>query len=436
MALDPKLITKVKEKAEKFFDKGKFVNALETYEKISEYGEKDPRIFMRIGDIARRAEESEKAIEYYTRASERFVKQGFIIKAIAVCKMILNVDPSRTDMEKRLAKLYEREGMVQGVASPAPATKPTTSAPAPSPAPPGPSGDDDGAIIDPNLIEAPGSPEDKKRSFPRTPLFSDFTRQELAEVVSKVKFTTIDKGQAVFKEGDEGTSIFIVVDGAMDVRGKTPEGEEVLISHLKEGDFFGEFGFFANTRRKSTVQATVPTELLELTKGDLQEIISKHERAAQVIFDFYKERVVDRLMAISKVFRPMSEADRKEVLKRLTLATFDDGQDIMKEGEKGDTMYLMKSGTVQVWIGGDGEKKVLSELKEGEFFGEIALATNKPRMATVTAMGKVEAVVFSRPMIKDILGKYPVIKDILMGVIKERVSDTAKAKEERAAIMT
>ena len=434
MALDAKTISKVKEKAEKYFGKGKFANALETYEKISEYGEKDPRIFIRIGDIARRVEDNEKAIYYYTKASERFVKQGFIIKAIAVCKMVINIDPTRTDMEKRLAKLYEKEGMVQGVSS--------ASAP-PTPPTPVPAGDDDGAIIDPNLIEAPveAAPqgEEQRRTFPRTPLFSDFTRQELIEVVSKVKFITFDEGKAVFKEGDKGTSIFIVVSGAMDVRGRTPEGEEILISHLKEGDFFGEFGFFANTNRKSTVVATTSTELLELTKSDLQTMIARHEGASQVIFDFYKERVVDRLMAISKAFRPMSAADRKEVLKRLTLATFDDGQDIMKEGEKGDTMYLIKSGTVQVWLAageGGGGKKVLSELKEGEFFGEIALATNKPRVATVTAMGKVEAVVFSKPMIKDILGRYPDIKDILLGVIKERVSDTAKAKEERAAIMT
>ena len=47
-------------------------------------------------------------MESYREAADIFVKSGFIVKAIAVCKLILTVDPTLTDIEKRLAELYAR----------------------------------------------------------------------------------------------------------------------------------------------------------------------------------------------------------------------------------------------------------------------------------------------------------------------------------------
>src|SRR3989304_5146231 len=106
MSLDPKAISTVKDKAENYFNKGKFKDALSAYEQIRPEGKKDPRIFIRIGDIHRKLEDAPGAVEAYKEAVETFAKQGFIIKAIGVCKMIMQIDPSQEVVQKRLAKLY------------------------------------------------------------------------------------------------------------------------------------------------------------------------------------------------------------------------------------------------------------------------------------------------------------------------------------------
>ena len=64
------------------------------------------------------------------------------------------------------------------------------------------------------------------------------------------------------------------------------------------------------------------------------------------------------------------------------------------------------------------------------FFGEIALATNRPRTANVTALTDIEVVAFSRLLIKDILERYPKIKDLLEDVIKDRVTERYKLKQK------
>jgi len=459
MALDSGTIAKVKEKAEKYFSKGKFKAAIEAYEKIEEYGRSDPRIFIRMGDSARKIHMDVKAAEYYSKAIEPFIKSGFAIKAIGVCKMIMQIDPSREDVQKKLAELVGDQG--GGGRSPVASAPPVSTQPAPPSAPPvaPPSspgsmpplssvggGDNVEDVEEVEEIEeaAPATapaPEQaggqtatpqKKLTFPRTPLFSDFKKEELFDVVRKVHYREFDEGATIFSEDDDGDSIFIVVDGEAEVTGKKNDGENIVIANLKEGAFFGEFGFFSGAKRQTNVIASTQLGALELKKSDMDEIIAKYPRVSRVLFDFYKERVVDRLMALSDIFAPMSYEDRMEILKHVKSEFFKKGTDLMVEGEAGDTMFLIKSGLVEVWVNGtSGERKSVTDLKEGDFVGEIALATNKPRVATVTALEDTEVVIYSRPMLRHILEKYPEVKEILTGVIKSRVSrSTARKKAD------
>lgn len=414
MAVNPATANIAKERAEAHFTAGRYAEALATYEKIEEYVEKDPRVYLRMGDIARKINNNSRAIEYYKAASESFIKLGFIIKAIAVCKMIINIDPSQQDVHEKLATLY-------GAKAP--------QAPTQRPAPPAPAPEKQEAP----LIETPPQeiePEPEIIRLPRTPLFSDFNESEFLEVVKKVRARELKKGEYVFYQGDPGDSIFVIAEGEVEISGRAKDGSGVTVAVLKDGAIFGEFGFFHNSRRTMDVFASADSTVLELTKADLDEIIPKHPRVEEVLFNFYKERVADRLMALSDIFRPMSEADRKEILSRVTLKRLLRQSVIVKEGEKGDTMYLIKTGKVSVWVKDkSGSESKVTDLEEGDFFGEIALATTKPRVATIKAETNVELVEFSRPMIKDVLIKYPAVKEVLERVIKERVIDAIRAKE-------
>ena len=426
-------VDKFRDKAEKFYEKGKYDQALETYEKIREFIYDDTKMLTRIGDVARRAGEDAKAVDFYKEASELYIRQGFLIKAIATCKLITTIDPSQADVQSRLVELYDKEGIIAGDSKGVAA--PTTKAKAPvappdeddveggAMAPPDMGGAGDGAMGPPDTGGADAADAaDGKRMFPRTPLFSDFSKEELAEVVSKVAFRTLSAGTNLFVAGDPGDSIFIVVAGELEAIGTDDTGFDSKQATFTEGDFFGEFAFFSGSKRASTVKAKGEVELLELTKMAFVEIAESRPHVTDVLFDFYKERVVDGIMAASYVFNPMSAEDRKQVLKHVTLENFDIGADVMKQGEAGETMYIIKSGSVQVWINDDaGGRKNIKELHEGEFFGEMAIASSKPRTATVTAKTPLEVIEFKRILIKAMVDRYPEIKNALIGMIKERI---------------
>lgn len=66
---------------------------------------------------------------------------------------------------------------------------------------------------------------------------------------------------------------------------------------------------------------------------------------------------------------------------------YQDGEEIVKQGDNGDCMYIIQSGQVEILIEIDGKTVQLAVRREGDFFGEMALFEHEVRMATVRALG-------------------------------------------------
>jgi CRP/FNR family cyclic AMP-dependent transcriptional regulator len=95
------------------------------------------------------------------------------------------------------------------------------------------------------------------------------------------------------------------------------------------------------------------------------------------------------------LFQDLAEAEIREVLSRTTLRTFAAGQAIIREGDPGDSLFIMQDGEVEITkqltlvLDEDTPKeRVFVRLKaeDGVYFGEMALLENETRSATVTAL--------------------------------------------------
>lgn len=80
---------------------------------------------------------------------------------------------------------------------------------------------------------------------------------------------------------------------------------------------------------------------------------------------------------------PMAESD--PLVARFG-KTCEAGEVLFREGERGDTMYVIQAGSVRITKSAQGEEKILAILGPGEFFGEMAILNAKPRNATATVM--------------------------------------------------
>src|SRR5690348_2546920 len=100
---------KLKEKATEAFAKGKFAKAAEVYADYCAADPKDLQARLRMGDAWAKAGQKEKAIGAYQFAAEGFAKEGFLPRAIAASKLILELDPTHKGVQKMLADLYARK---------------------------------------------------------------------------------------------------------------------------------------------------------------------------------------------------------------------------------------------------------------------------------------------------------------------------------------
>ncbi len=131
-----------------------------------------------------------------------------------------------------------------------------------------------------------------------------------------------------------------------------------------------------------------------------------------------------RLQSI-QLFSTLGYDDCVTVESRLKTREFAPNQAIVKEGGPGDAMYLIKSGTVEVRKRdpNTGIDFLLTKLKAGACFGEMALLTGKPRTATVEAIEPAECAVLEREDFEELLLAHPKISIALSGVLAERLEE-------------
>jgi cAMP-dependent protein kinase regulator len=371
---------------------GKYEKELKDLQQKVDRDPKNPRLKMRVGDLLEKLGRRAEAIDAYGGASEGYARNGFLIQAIAVNKLILRLDPTKSKIHDQIADLYAQWGKAKEEKPPS--------------------------------FEKEVAPAAHPTALPVIPLFSDLKKEELSRVMEKIRTRQVAKGKAVCKEGDPGNSIYIIIHGKVVVSRQHPARGKLVLKELKEGDFFGEFSYFSNSRRQATVEALLDTEVLEITKEDLEKIIQEFPSVSKVLFKFYKERVLDNLLAASSLFQTFSPSERDQILTHLTLEEFPEGAMVIEEGSPGDCLYIIKSGEVEVFTADAKEEKlVLATLREGDYFGEISLITGRPRTASVKVLRPAELVRVSKADFDRVVAQHPDTMKILEDSLQARVEN-------------
>jgi CRP-like cAMP-binding protein len=112
------------------------------------------------------------------------------------------------------------------------------------------------------------------------------------------------------------------------------------------------------------------------------------------------------------------------------LQKFSDGQRIVKQGDRGEEMYVVKSGKVRVFRDSGGDETTLGILEPGDYFGEMALFDAEPRMANAAAVGDTEIRVVTKAEFMS-LQCDPLVMEMLR-TAAGRLRDLTKEFEKRS----
>ena len=99
---------KVLEAARKYLARGQYDKAIAQYQKLVDDDAGDVRSLLKIGDMQTRKGDRTTAAQTYQRVADHYAARGFFLKAVAVYKQILKLDPARLDIQVRLGEMYEQ----------------------------------------------------------------------------------------------------------------------------------------------------------------------------------------------------------------------------------------------------------------------------------------------------------------------------------------
>jgi CRP/FNR family transcriptional regulator, cyclic AMP receptor protein len=131
------------------------------------------------------------------------------------------------------------------------------------------------------------------------------------------------------------------------------------------------------------------------------------------------------------IFSSLGDADLEKITTLWKPVTLEEGQLLFQKGDPGDAMYIIRDGWVAITIWNeDHQETILSVLKEGNFFGELALLDGSVRSAAAKALGKSELLEMKRNDFMEFLRSRPEVAITMMSVIAARLRATNEMMEK------
>jgi CRP-like cAMP-binding protein len=137
------------------------------------------------------------------------------------------------------------------------------------------------------------------------------------------------------------------------------------------------------------------------------------------------EEYARRVDALSRVdvFRALDASSVDRLARRLRQVVFGPGEIILRQGDPGDSLYVVRVGQVAVQIGVLGASKEVATLGDGQFFGEMSLMTGESRAATVVAKTDVECYVVDKEAFQEIVREKPELAGTISDILSRRQVD-------------
>jgi cAMP-dependent protein kinase regulator len=480
---------------------GKYKRALAAYLELERLEPRDAQWAKRAGETYRRLGNHKHAIEAFKRSADRYAQNGFLVQAIAVCKLVLQIDPQHVDTLHRLATMNEQIGQgptraggmaennpalhedpnvaaIRRASSLSPArAKPSSTPPVvprtkskpiavvrgaaletvtlskevpaarqrdesapgihiipidddpdeleetvlrerglassvvivvePPDSSPFPAEPEDPTELDLADIEEVPLPEPRaigtaaRQALAATPLFAGLSSELLEALVGHLTLAALDPGEQLFREGEPGDALYVIVEGEVSVMTEGPPRVEV--QRMGPGAFLGEVALLTDQPRGATVIAVTAAELLRIDRVTLSNVLGEHGDLLCAVLRFVRDRLVDRWMRTSPLFRPFDDAQRAELAGRFVFLEIAAGTQLLAAGTRPDGLYIVLAGEFAVRRG----SRIVAMLGPGELIGETALLSGDAFGSDVVAQGKGLALCLPASTFREVIMAHP-----------------------------
>ena len=274
-------------------------------------------------------------------------------------------------------------------------------------------------------------------SAPFKPAQSRYYDRKVAEELFRAsgKLEGFGAGQPLFVEDEKakggffsskGTArMYFVVEGevALTVAGRP-------LDTVKPGEIFGEMAVVSERPRSASATARIDCTTISLDRAGLQAALAAKPEFALMLMSvmFDRLRFIAARLAARKAAAP-TEVPETSVFDASTLAQFEAALPraatvrhwadsvLMREGQTGAFMYVVKGGRVAITIHG----RIVEMIAPGGTFGEMALVDQSPRTATAIAATECELLQVDRPSLLTVVREQPAFAMAMLRAVTERL---------------
>lgn len=247
-------------------------------------------------------------------------------------------------------------------------------------------------------------------------LFMNLDKDHKNKIIDEMYRMEVKNGTSVIVQGEMGDNLYVVESGEFHVYVNKRK-----VAVRGKGTCFGELALMYNSPRAATCTASTSSVVWVVDRFTFRRVVT----------DLSSRKLGTYVQFLSNVdlLTPLAQYEREKIAEALEEESYKAGSVIMRQGEKGDFMYIVHSGEVVITRSDNGgAEKEVNRAKKGGYFGERALVKNESRAATITAVTDVNLLKLDRNAFALLLGP---LEDIMKKNI-ERYERKEPAQKEEA----
>ncbi|KAM8766042.1 cAMP-dependent protein kinase type II-beta regulatory subunit [Rhynchonycteris naso] len=233
-------------------------------------------------------------------------------------------------------------------------------------------------------------------------LFKNLDPEQMSQVLDAMFEKLVKEGEHVIDQGDDGDNFYVIDRGTFDIYVKC-DGVGRCVGNYDNRGSFGELALMYNTPRAATITATSPGALWGLDRVTFRRIIVKNNAKKRKMYESFIESL--------PFLKSLEVSERLKVVDVIGTKVYNDGEQIIAQGDLADSFFIVESGEVKITMKRKGKSEVeengaveIARCSRGQYFGELALVTNKPRAASAHAIGTVKCLAMDVQAFERLLG--------------------------------
>lgn len=260
-----------------------------------------------------------------------------------------------------------------------------------------------------------------KERFASSPLFLDEDPDEIIAELGESSVKEFKSGDYICREGEYDENCCIILSGQVSVVLPQKDGSREKRFTLNAGEVFGEIAALSGNPRTADIVASGSAMILNIPRPAMFKLLDKFSSIKRKIDALYRQRALSTHLLVIPVFAGVPDTFIEELVSKVTLSTYRKGAVVFNQGDEADAFYLVRYGFVKVCQNDGGREKILAYLKEGHYFGEMALlGKGEKRMASVSAINRAELIKISRDDFEKLIESHPNVKRNLEKAIRKR----------------